>query len=190
MKAIDQQQAPAVAAINGRFQNIPLKVDGRAAQGRRRRSSPGRSRSPTRCCISFRPGAGEDRIPRVGSLEIQGPFNPTGLSDTPSRQRVFVCRPTSQRRGAAVRDDDPLDARAPRVPPSGHRCRISRRRWPSTARARATGDFDTAIRDALPDDSGQPEVPVSRRAARRPASRRARSTASAISTWRRGCRSS
>ena len=26
LKAIDQQQAPAVAAINGRFQNIPVKV--------------------------------------------------------------------------------------------------------------------------------------------------------------------
>jgi hypothetical protein len=35
MKAIDQQQAPAVAAVNGRFQNIPLNGDRGSAQGRR-----------------------------------------------------------------------------------------------------------------------------------------------------------
>ena len=35
LRAIDQQQASAVAAINGRFQNIPLPVDRRPAQSRR-----------------------------------------------------------------------------------------------------------------------------------------------------------
>src|SRR6185369_3291143 len=33
--------------------------------------------------------------PHVKSLTIKGPFNPTGPGDTPSRQRVFVCRPTN-----------------------------------------------------------------------------------------------
>src|SRR6185503_207604 len=42
---------------------------------------------------SFKPGALEDRVVRVGSVEILGPFNPAGLSDTPARQRVFVCKP-------------------------------------------------------------------------------------------------
>ncbi|HEV8395875.1 MAG TPA: DUF1592 domain-containing protein [Vicinamibacterales bacterium] len=37
--------------------------------------------------------------PHVKSLTIKGPFNPTGPGDTPSRQRVFVCRPTPVRRG-------------------------------------------------------------------------------------------
>jgi hypothetical protein len=34
-------------------------------------------------------------LPRLRSVSIQGPFNVTGISDTPSRQRLFVCKPTS-----------------------------------------------------------------------------------------------
>jgi hypothetical protein len=92
IRAIDQQQASAVAAINGRFQNIPLKVTagphkvGVAFIARTFAESD-------EVLFSFRPGAGEERIQRVGSIEIQGPFTPAGLSDTPSRQRIFVCRP-------------------------------------------------------------------------------------------------
>jgi hypothetical protein len=33
--------------------------------------------------------------PHVKSLTIKGPFNATGPGDTPSRQRVFVCRPAT-----------------------------------------------------------------------------------------------
>ena len=33
--------------------------------------------------------------PHVKSLTIGGPFNPTGPGNTPSRQRMFACRPTS-----------------------------------------------------------------------------------------------
>ena len=29
----------------------------------------------------------------VQNLAITGPFNPTGPGDTPSRRRIFVCRP-------------------------------------------------------------------------------------------------
>jgi len=31
----------------------------------------------------------------VGNLVITGPFNPTGAGDTPSRQRIFICRPAN-----------------------------------------------------------------------------------------------
>jgi hypothetical protein len=33
--------------------------------------------------------------PSVDRLMIEGPFNSTGVSDTPSRRRIFVCRPAS-----------------------------------------------------------------------------------------------
>jgi len=33
--------------------------------------------------------------PHVKSFTVTGPFNPTGPGDTPSRRRVFVCRPAS-----------------------------------------------------------------------------------------------
>lgn len=34
-------------------------------------------------------------VPRVDAVMITGPFNPTGPGDTPSRQRIFSCRPTA-----------------------------------------------------------------------------------------------
>jgi hypothetical protein len=34
-------------------------------------------------------------LPHVESMTITGPFNVTGSGDTPSRQRVFACRPTN-----------------------------------------------------------------------------------------------
>jgi mono/diheme cytochrome c family protein len=41
----------------------------------------------------FVPGGGQDRLYRVSSFQILGPYNPTGLSDTPSRKKIFVCHP-------------------------------------------------------------------------------------------------
>jgi len=38
--------------------------------------------------------------PHVKSLTIKGPFNATAPGDTPSRQRVFVCRPPESRRSS------------------------------------------------------------------------------------------
>ena len=34
-------------------------------------------------------------IPHLQDFVVRGPFNPTGVSETPSRQRIFTCRPTS-----------------------------------------------------------------------------------------------
>jgi hypothetical protein len=33
--------------------------------------------------------------PHVGQVSIEGPFNATGAIDTPSRKKIFVCRPAS-----------------------------------------------------------------------------------------------
>ncbi len=40
-------------------------------------------------------GNGVTALPHLRDLIITGPTRITGLSDTPSRQRIFVCRPTS-----------------------------------------------------------------------------------------------
>jgi hypothetical protein len=32
----------------------------------------------------------------INSIEIDGPFNPTGLGDTPSRRRILTCQPSSR----------------------------------------------------------------------------------------------
>jgi hypothetical protein len=40
-------------------------------------------------------GSGITTLPHLRDLVVVGPFRATGVSDTPSRQRVFSCRPTS-----------------------------------------------------------------------------------------------
>jgi mono/diheme cytochrome c family protein len=36
-----------------------------------------------------------DGVPRIDSLLIGGPFKPTGPGDTPTRRRIFACRPSA-----------------------------------------------------------------------------------------------
>jgi len=38
---------------------------------------------------------GITNMPHLSDLIVTGPYNPTGVSDTPSRRRIFTCRPTS-----------------------------------------------------------------------------------------------
>ena len=40
-------------------------------------------------------GAGITTLPHVRDVIVSGPYNATGLSDTPSRRRIFICRPTA-----------------------------------------------------------------------------------------------
>ena len=40
-------------------------------------------------------GAGITTLPHLRDLIVNGPYNITGLSDTPSRQKIFTCRPTA-----------------------------------------------------------------------------------------------
>lgn len=40
-------------------------------------------------------GYGVTALPHLKDLTIRGPFNATGVSDTPSRRRIFSCRPVS-----------------------------------------------------------------------------------------------
>jgi len=92
MKAIDQQQARAVAAINGRFQNIRLNV--KAGPHKVGVTFVARTFAESdNTFFSFVPSEGVDRIPTIRTVEVIGPFNALGLSDTPSRHRIFVCRP-------------------------------------------------------------------------------------------------
>jgi Protein of unknown function (DUF1592)/Protein of unknown function (DUF1588)/Protein of unknown function (DUF1585)/Protein of unknown function (DUF1595)/Protein of unknown function (DUF1587) len=41
----------------------------------------------------FNVRGGEDRIPRIGGLQITGPYDPSGITQTPSRKQIFICRP-------------------------------------------------------------------------------------------------
>jgi hypothetical protein len=56
----------------------------------------------------FAPGGGQDRLYRVNSFQLQGPFDAKGLGPTPSRARIFSCHPTPE----ATADDQARCARA------------------------------------------------------------------------------
>jgi mono/diheme cytochrome c family protein len=44
----------------------------------------------------FSPGGGQDRLYRIPGFQLQGPFNVKGLSPTPSRERIFTCKPANE----------------------------------------------------------------------------------------------
>lgn len=92
MKAIDQQQDPAVDAINQRLKNIRFKAKAgmhTVAVAFRHRTF---AESEDRLQMHV-PGGGQDRVLRVSSFEIRGPYNATGVSRTASRDHIFNCYP-------------------------------------------------------------------------------------------------
>ena len=46
----------------------------------------------------FAPGGGQDRLYRVNSFQLQGPFDAKGIGATPSRERIFTVTRTRTRR--------------------------------------------------------------------------------------------
>ncbi|HUQ52219.1 MAG TPA: DUF1592 domain-containing protein, partial [Gammaproteobacteria bacterium] len=99
VEAVDLRQAAAVAEINGRFENIRVPLT--AGPHTIAATFVARTMAESDAVLQpFVPGGGEvgiiegEESPlKIQRLEINGPFTATGLSDTPSRQRIFTCRP-------------------------------------------------------------------------------------------------
>ncbi|MEN9704773.1 MAG: hypothetical protein RLZZ393_652 [Pseudomonadota bacterium] len=88
---VDQLQAPAQAKINARFQKIRLPV--KAGPRRLVVTFVASTMAESEALFTpFVPGGG-DSFARVSAIDITGPYNVTGLSDTPSRRKIFSCRP-------------------------------------------------------------------------------------------------
>jgi mono/diheme cytochrome c family protein len=92
MKLYDQVQSGALDKVNARLKNIKFST----------------SAGPHKIGVAFKrksfaesddelqmfvPGGGQDRMYRVSSFQVLGPFNAKGLSPTPSRDRIFTCHP-------------------------------------------------------------------------------------------------
>jgi Protein of unknown function (DUF1587) len=95
MKAIDQKQDPAVDAINKRLKDIHFTATAGPHQVAVTFLQRSYAESENRLESNV-PGGGQDRILRVTSFEVRGPLKPTGLSETPSRKRIFSCYPHSE----------------------------------------------------------------------------------------------
>ncbi len=94
------------------------------------------------------PGAGTQRLPRIAGLDVMGPYNPTGLSETPSRQRIFTCRPAnvSEEAACARQIVTNLTRQAYRRPVNDSDLAAPLRFY---AAAREKGSFDNGIENAL-----------------------------------------
>jgi len=92
MKLYDQVQNGALDRVNKRLKNIRFF----ATAGPHRIGVAFRRRTFAESddqLQQFARGGGQERFYRVQSFQLQGPFNVTGLSDTPSRKRILSCRP-------------------------------------------------------------------------------------------------
>jgi hypothetical protein len=95
LKELDQIGAPAVDKINARLKNIPFT----ATAGVHRLGVTFLHRSfaeSDRQLYSQVPGGGQDTVLTLSLVEVFGPVNATGLSSTPSRDKIFVCHPESE----------------------------------------------------------------------------------------------
>jgi mono/diheme cytochrome c family protein len=103
LRIVDRQGAPGRAEIMKRFANIPVQV--KAGTFDVAVTFIERARVESDEFVGFLPGdafSRGDREPRIqGGVQVMGPFNSPGVSDTSSRRRIFVCHP--EREGAPGR---------------------------------------------------------------------------------------
>ena len=103
-KAIDQRLDPAVEEINGRLRKIRF----RATAGQHKLAITFVHRSFAESDERTRTIAlegGQERIQAAHALQIRGPLSVTGMSESVSRAKIFICQPQprSARRGSRAR---------------------------------------------------------------------------------------
>jgi hypothetical protein len=94
-KANDQLQAAALDKINARVKKIRFKATAGPHRLGVTFGAHSLVESDARLQL-FVPGGGMERAPKVTTIEVRGPFNPTGLSETPSRRQIFTCYPKAK----------------------------------------------------------------------------------------------
>jgi Protein of unknown function (DUF1592)/Protein of unknown function (DUF1588)/Protein of unknown function (DUF1587)/Protein of unknown function (DUF1585)/Protein of unknown function (DUF1595) len=91
-KDADQKQQEATKEFAARFRGIKLPLT--AGPHLLQLAFVQRAESESDDWLaSFNPMGGIGGLPRIGGLEINGPVDVTGLSETPSRAKIFSCRP-------------------------------------------------------------------------------------------------
>jgi hypothetical protein len=146
-KAIDQQLDPAVAEVNGRLRDIrfwaPAGQHELAVTFIHRSFAESDERSRTTALEG-----GQQRIQAAHALQIRGPLEVTGVGDSPSRNRIFVCQPDSpaDERPCATEIVTQLAERAFRRPVNEADVGQLMSFYDA---GRAIGDFEHGIEDAL-----------------------------------------
>jgi hypothetical protein len=95
-------------------------------------------------------------FPHVGKLDILGPFKPAGASDSPSRRKIFACRPSSAAQETACAKEivNTLARRAFRRPMTNDDTEMLMSFYQQD---RNDGNFDTGVERALQRILSDPE---------------------------------
>jgi hypothetical protein len=99
-KDADQKQQEATKEFTARFRDIKLPLTAGPHQLAVTFVQRAQSESDD-WLASFNPMGGIGGLPRIGGLEINGPVEVTGLSETPSRAKIFSCHPSAAAEEAA-----------------------------------------------------------------------------------------
>ncbi len=146
-KAIDQRLDAAVEEINGRLRKIRIKTT--AGQKKLAVTFVHRSfaESDERTRTTALEG-GQERIQAAHALQIRGPLSVTGISQSPSRAKIFICQPAApaQEAGCALKIVENLSRRAFRRPVTQEDIAPLMAFYKS---GQAKGGFDAGIRDAV-----------------------------------------
>lgn len=146
-KAIDQLLDPAVEEINGRLRNIRFWTS--AGQHELAVTFVHRSfaESDERTRTQALEG-GQERIQAAHALQIRGPLTVTGIGNSPSRQKIFICRPAeaADERSCAVDIVTNLAGRAFRRPITDEDLAGLMTFYDS---GYGDGDFERGVRDAV-----------------------------------------
>jgi hypothetical protein len=147
LKAVDLRQAAAAEELQARFNDIRVKIKagphkvGVAFVHR----SFAQSDSPLQP-IAMLPEM--ERYPTIPGIDIAGPFDATGVSETESRRRVFLCRPENEadELPCARRILERLASEAFRRPATQDDLKAPLEFY---AMGRKAGDFETGIENGL-----------------------------------------
>ncbi len=146
LKNVDQKQADAVKVIRKRFENINLHVP--AGPHKIGVTFVARTFAESDDTLAPLGASGLPRVPGVFGVEIKGPNHPTGISDTPSRAKIFICRPANadEELPCAKQIVANLARQAYRRPVSDADLAAPLRFYQA---GRTSKDFDTGIQQAL-----------------------------------------
>ena len=147
LKAVDQRQATAADEMQARFNGIRVRVPA----GEHRVGVAFIQRSFAESDSPLQPIAELpefERTPGIPGLDISGPFDVSGVGDTESRRRIFICRPASaaEEEPCARRILSQLATQAFRRPITEDELAAPLRFYQE---GRATGDFDAGIESGL-----------------------------------------
>src|SRR5580692_3306901 len=94
LQAVDQRQAAAAEELQARFNHIRVRIKAGPHQVGVTfiQRSFAESDSPLQPIAEL---PEMERYPTIPGFDVSGPFNVTGVGDTESRRRIFICQPAS-----------------------------------------------------------------------------------------------